>query len=369
MPSHNSKLYDNGNSGVFASALARRRSIDEVQLVNLSSDIEQNVMAGEAVNKRFRLLMEQCASDPEHVAQFYDFQSFGAEHDGEIAKQLRDGKIAAVDGTDRLSPMTFSATQFYVAGVSWVTSQSRGDPGMYLASTTADMTRAAGIDTNDDLWSLADAIDRANKESSWSVTFREFCERECALNLPESVETCLIDGPLFTQNLMTQEPGRDLLGRMVQQRRRYIGVIKGLDGSWAISRFAALSLRSQEVYILCTIQNAFTERFSSTSSSVAQTMASWLSANAESYVRCVYKPKAKSFAFECALRDVPYAIAFLRADASSQINHETPRLLQVVDADCRRRNNGAQIKSHLLSLVQRLNPQMAADLSDERVSR
>lgn len=355
--------------GVFGSALHHRRAIDEMELINLAPEVDLNISTGKALNKRFRELMEEAAENPDLPARFLEFYTAGTEHNALIADQLQRGAIAAVDGTDRLSPMIFSGTQLYVAGVSWVTSQQRGTPEMFLTSTTADLSAAAIDSKEDDLWRVAEAMDRANKEGSWATTMREYCERECAYNLHNNVETCLIDGPFFTQNMLTQAGARPLLEQMVRQDRRYIGVIKGLDSSWALSRFAALSLRPGEVYILGTIQQAFTERLARGGGGGAEIMGRWLSDNASTYVRGVFRPKGKAFAFECAIDDIEYTVALLRADASQQVNHEIPRLLQVVDAACRRSNNSNQIKQLLLSQIQRRSPDMASNLSNERDSR
>jgi hypothetical protein len=351
-------------AGIFTSALQNRRVIDEVQLTNLASELDLNVSAGDDITKRFRTKMEEAAANPDLVAAFHDFKTYGAEHEALFIDQRDRGALAAVDGTDRLSPISFPATQLYVAGVSWATTLTRSDPTMYYTSTTADLRKASSND-EDDLWKLAEEIDRATKHASWNDTIREFCERETALNLPDTVETVLIDGPIFTQNLMTQVEGRELMRRLVMdKRRRYIGVIKELKGSWALSRWAADALKPGEVYVLASIQDAFTERFESTNE-----IGEWLRQNTSTYVRSVYCPGHKSYAFECALEDLPYAVNLLRMDASPQINHETPRLLGLVDAACRRSNNSNQIRNLLISQVQQRNHSMAANLSDERNSR
>ena len=357
--------------GIFASALKSRRSITEMDLVNLAPELDLNQKSGTDLIDRFRQLMEDCDQDPDQIGGFYDFATCGAEHNEEVRQQLIDGAIGAVDGTDRLSPMSFASTQLMVSGICSVTSQRRGDPEMHLTSTTSDL---AGADLKDeecnDLWSIAEQMDEAARDGSWSTTIREYFEREVAADMPADVKTCLIDGPFFTQNLMTQQVARDhLLEPMLRDQRRYIGVIKGLDSSWSICRWAALALKKGEVYVVSTIRDAFTERLNRGGGGGAQIMAGWLERNASNFVRGVYRPNGKAFAFECALTDLPYAIALLRNDASPQINHEIPRLLQVVDQHCRSNNNAGQIKRLLLAQLQAKNTDMATQLSDERISR
>ena len=91
--------------------------------------------------------------------------------------------------------------------------------------------------------------------------------------------------------------------------------------------------------------------------------------NAPTYVRCVYRPGEKAFAFECAVEDLAYAVALLREEASKQLGHETPKLIGVVDAFCRHSRNSSQVKDRLLNQVRKTNRRMAEDLSDERISR
>lgn len=349
---------------VFESCLRNQQDIDEVRLFNMADAVAYNVAAGVDVIAQMRERMLECSSPHQ---RFLDFQTAGAEYNQLVADQLRQGAIAAVDGTDRLPAMNFATTSFYAAGVAWVTSAERGTPRIHLTSTTAQL----GLEPSDaeglDMWALSDAMEEASREGSWSTTFREYQERACARDLPSHVETCLIDGPLFTQNLMTQQHGRDLLGQLVSQERRYIGVIKGLDGSWPLCRWAAQALEQGEVYVLCSIQQAFTTRFNRDGGS--HPAAPWMGLHAPSYVRCVYRPGQKAFAFECAASDVEYAIALLREDASKQKGHEMPRLLQIVDAYCRHSRNSTQVKTRLLDQVRRHDRHMAEDLTDERNSR
>ena len=350
--------------GVFESCLDHRRDIDEIQLFNLSEEVAYNATAGLDVIAQMRRLMQDCL---EPFQRFVDFRTAGAEFNEDIRRQLERGAIAAVDGTDRLPSMAFTTTSLYAAGVAWVTSQSRGVPKIHLTSTTADLClpleQAQGLD----MWALAQSMDQATQEGSWSTTFREYMERSCAKELPDAIETCLIDGPLFTQNLMTQKAGQKLMAELIKQPRRYIGVIKGLDSSWSLCRWAAQALEPGEVYILCTIQQAFTVRQQKGGSS--DVMADWFGKHAPTYVRGVYRPGQKAFAFECAADDVEYAIALLREEASPQKGHEIPRLLQMVDAACRSSRNSSQAKERLLNQVRRHDRRMAEDLTDERDSR
>ena len=348
----------------FQSCLQNQAEVDEVSLFNLGDQVSYNVAAGQTIVQQMRQQMESCSVRHQ---QFLRFSTAGSELDEQIEAELKRGAIAAVDGTDRLSPMVFTTTSFYAAGVAWVTSQSRGTPKIHLTSTTAELGLQPAEAEGLDMWQLSDAMENAGREGSWSTTFREYQERVCARDLPGTVETCLIDGPIFTQNLMTQEAGRDLIGELVAQKRRYIGVIKGLDGSWPICRWAAQALQPDEVFVLCSIQEAFTQRFLKEGGS--HPAAPWMQKHAPTYVRCVYRPNLKAFAFECALEDLPYAIALLRQDANKQKGHETPRLLQIVDAFCRHSRNSTQAKQRLLDQVRRQDRQMAEDLSDERDSR
>lgn len=350
----------------FEISLDNQEDIDEVSLFNQADSVAYNVAAGVDVIAQMRVLMEACA---EKHQQFLDYKTAGAEHIDLIKQQLMDGAIAAVDGTDRLPAMTFTTTSIYASGVAWVTSAERGTPTITLTRTTTDEVNIQPEQVkNLDMWALSDEMEQARDEGSWSTTFREYQERKCARDLPEHVQTCFIDGPLFTQNLMTQKLGQDLLGEMVRQDRRYIGVIKGLDGSWPLCRWAAQALDEGEVYVLCTIGQAFQQRFKKEKGG-SHSAAPWMDKHAPTYVRCVYRPGEKAFAFECAVEDLTYAVALLREEASKQLGHETPRLIGVVDAFCRHSRNSSQVKDRLLNQVRKTNRRMAEDLSDERISR
>ena len=62
---------------------------------------------------------------------------------------------------------------------------------------------------------------RREEEISWVNTFREYEERELAYEWLEENDKriALIDGPVLTQNLLTQVTVRDLLEKIVGTRR------------------------------------------------------------------------------------------------------------------------------------------------------
>jgi hypothetical protein len=346
--------------GVFDSALANQRPVSETFFIDFSADqtIAQNLhQSDEAVQRRIRQFMEDANSPTQFL---FDFQTYGNDCDEEVRADLSLGAIAAIDSTDVLPVTDLMNTSFYAVGVGCITSRNRHAPEVVLTTTNTRYARPDEITANDeDLWSLCDDLDNARQtKGSWATTFREYQEREIAIDCEQ--ETVLLDGPVFTQNLITQHSGRELYFQMMQTGKRFIGVIKDLGSSWAISKWTAMSLERGEGFVLCPIQDQYQRRFRDN-----RTINQWIGSLSGQYVRVVYRPAEKAFAFECALADLSYAVSLLREDASPTINHEIPLLLETVDWHLRGSNNSQAIKHSFISEIQRNNYRMGVDITNE----
>jgi hypothetical protein len=348
------------DEGVFDSAIANQRPVPETFFLDFSTDqtISQNLhQSDEAVQRRIRQIMENARSPTRFL---FDFQAYGNDFDEEVAADLVSGEIAAIDSTDVLPVTDLMNTSFYAVGVGCITSQNRHNPEVVLTTTNTRYARPDEIAANDsDLFSLCDELDNIRQtKGSWATTFREYQERTIAIDCEQ--ETVLLDGPIFTQNLITQHSGRELYSRMMQTGKRFIGVIKDLGSSWAISKWTAMSLERGEGFVLCPIQEQYQRRFRDNIS-----INTWVSRLPGQYVRVVYRPAEKAFAFECALADLSYAVSLLRQDASPTINHEIPLLLETVDWHLRGSNNSQSIKHSFISEIQRNNYRMGVDITNE----
>jgi hypothetical protein len=349
------------DDGIFDSALANQRQVPETFFLDFSADqtIAQNLhQSDEAVQRRIRQIMENARSPNRFL---FDFQTYGNDCDEEVAADLRGGAIAAIDSTDVLPVTDLMNTSFYAIGVGCITSRNRHSPEVVLTTTTTRYATPDKIVGNDgELFSLCDELDNIRQtKGSWATTFREYQEREIAISCEE--ETVLLDGPVFTQNLITQNSGRDLYDKMMQTGKRFIGVIKDLGSSWAMSKWTAMSLERGEGFVLCPIQEQYQRRFGDNRS-----INNWVGKLPGQYVRVVYRPAEKAFAFECALADLSYAVSLLRQDASPTINHEIPLLLETVDWHLRGSNNSQVIKHSFISEIQRNNYRMGVDITEER---
>ncbi len=347
--------------GIFDSALENQRSVPETFFLDLSADqtIAQNLhQSDEAVKRRIRQFMESTNSPTQFL---FPFQTYGNDYDKEVASDLVNGRIAAIDSTDVLPITDLMNTSFYAVGVGCITSRIRHSPEFVFTTTHTSYTKPNEIADNDEnLFSLCDELDNIRQtKGSWATTFREYQEREVAIACES--QTVLLDGPIFTQNLITQHSGRELYSRMMETGKRFIGVIKDLGSSWAISRWTAMSLEREEGFVLCPIQEQYQRRFGD-----IRSIHNWIGGLSGQYVRVVYRPAEKAFAFECALEDLPYAVSLLRQDASPTINHEIPLLLETVDSHLRGSNNSQAIQHSFYTEIQRNNYRMGVDITNER---
>ncbi len=349
------------DEGVFDSALANQRPVSETFFIDFSADrtIAQNLhQSDEAVQGQVRKLMENANS----LTQFlFNFQIYGNNTDDEVKSDLSIGAIAAIDSTDVLPITDLMSTSFYAVGVGCITNRNRHAPEVVLTTTNTHYVKPDEIAEDEtNLFALCQELDKVrDTKGSWATTFREYQEREVAIKCEQ--KTVLLDGPIFTQNLITQHSGRELYSRMMQTGKRFIGVIKDLGSSWAISKWAAMSLEKGEGFVLCPIKQQYQIRFGDN-----RTINDWIGSLPGQYVRVVYRPAEKAFAFECALADLPYAVSLLRQDASPTMNHEIPLLLETVDWHLRGSNNSQAIKDSFIGEIQRNNYRMGVDITGER---
>lgn len=270
------------------------------------------------------------------------------------------GEVAAVDGTNAVPPLTGMNATIYASAVAWTTTKERSKA---THNITAAVTPIAELHDFDDLRVLAKQLNEIRLDQSWPTTFREYYERQAALECQAPI--VLIDGPIFTQNLMTQERyGQEILEDIAKSDRMFIGVIKDLRGSWAESKWAAYSLETGEVYEVGLLADEWRDRFES-----QRGVLDWAERHGKKFSRYVYRPGAKAFGFECRQSDFREALAILMANASATIGHETPLLLELVDARLRAEINGVNARNALIGPIWGAERSMAFDLSDERELR
>ena len=181
------------------------------------------------------------------------------------ADLYRRDRIAAIDGTNYISPTRLMSETVYGAGIVAVTPGSRHTPRSKATTTHA----RARVDPDDDnatvnekLKSWAGKLDRAREdEESWTSTFREYEEREMATDLLESdpVDAVLIDGPILTQNLLSQTEGRKLLKRLTASGGA-IGYIKDLSAN-ARLKAIGFALKTGETFTIHDWKTMLSDRF------------------------------------------------------------------------------------------------------------
>ena len=278
-------------------------------------------------------------------------------------------RIAAIDGTSSISPTRLVTETVYGAGVVAVSPGSHNRP-----RTKATTTRAAAeLDTAEDHLALAKKIKSWAKrlqgaredESSWTGTFREYEERELAAELLESgrMDTVLIDGPILTQNLLSQAEGRNLLKRLTE-RGQAIGFIKDLSAN-PIIKTIGLALERDETYTVPNWKELLSERFQTGQGSIAR----WVEEHAERLVRVVYKRRRRAYCVECRADRINLAFSILAHDCVGPTDHDIPLLLHVADSQVRRIFQGDQARDELIARYAWNEPNRLVELIAERELR
>ena len=281
----------------------------------------------------------------------------------------QSNQIAAVDGTDAVSTIRFASDTIYAAGVILVTHKTHHKPRAHVARTRAvHLTPAHDIGTS---WFQAiknwESYLRGarQEEHSWINTFREYEEREVAFEWLQEDDShiVLIDGPILTQNLLTQDRARELLQHVVDKGRA-IGFIKDLSANPLLSAIG-LALRSGEIFAVHNWSTILSERFGHRQQNISQ----WITDNTDNVIRVVYKVNRKAFGIECVADHLPLALAILQFDNSGTMDHDIPMLLQIADQHVRAMFNGGRARDEVIARFSAKDPNRFLALTNERSLR
>ena len=277
--------------------------------------------------------------------------------------------IAAVDGTDAVSSLKFASDTIYAAGVIRVTPQTHLCPKVHVTRTRASHLTPSenlGVTLNQAIKQWAEYLRGAREqEQSWISTFREYEEREIAHSWLQENDNhvVLIDGPLLTQNMLSQDRAHDLLQKLVTERRA-IGFIKDLSANPLVNAIG-YALYPGEVFILTEWSAILSDRFDIRQQQISK----WIENYADEVVRAVYKINRKAFAIECLTDQVPLALAILRYDNTGSLDHDIPMLLQIADKHVRTMFNGARARAEVVARFSATDPDRFLALTNERSLR
>ena len=280
-----------------------------------------------------------------------------------------NNNIGAVDGTDAVATMQFVTDTIYATGVVLVTPQTHMNPRAHVTRTQANhlapTTQLPG--------SWQQAVERwaeylrlaREQEHSWINTFREYQEREMALEWLNEADDhiVLIDGPIVTQNMLTQDSARGLL-QNIMDTERAIGFIKTLSANPLLSAIG-YALQPGEAFILSNWSNILSDRFGTRQ----QTISEWVNNNVSQLVRVIYRADHRAFGMETTAGNVPLGLAILQHDNQGPQEHDIPMLLQFADQAVRTKFNGSRARDEVIARYSLHNPSRLMSLTNERSLR
>jgi hypothetical protein len=348
-------------SGVFEMALKNQADISSSYSVQLGREIDVGGMLSfdGSTKSRVRQLMVDANSPTRFLFRLEERASRKA---AEARELLASGQVAAVDGTNALNVISLMNTSAYACAVGHVTSRKRGDPHVKIVKSSTEYEKPEVIQDlgADALASLCDQLDEIRADESWPTTFREYQERREAIDC--GAPFVFVDGPIFTQNLVTQPSGQSIYEEMAASGRCFIGVIKDLSGSWTLSKWCGYTLETGEGFVVCPVADQLKGRYKD-----AKKIQGFIEQpDINAFVRVVFRPSQKAFGFECRLADLDMAVALLMADASQTLGHELPLLLETIDAHLRAGFDGGFAADVVCGEIQRRDYRMGMDVIGER---
>jgi hypothetical protein len=263
-----------------------------------------------------------------------------------IETMHRDGHIGAVDGTDAISATEVTSRTVYAAAVISATTQTLHDPRIRMTASHHAVPQTSNTGT--DLLEFIEKLEGYATDQAWVRTFREYQERTEALRLiiENLCDIVLIDGPLYTQNLLSQPVARDsILKEMLAHPFALIGFIKNMQTA-KLLHLAGMALRPGEYWTVEKWRQLLEHRFNTS----LQSTKDWLGKQPD-WVRCVYRKNDKAFAFECHLSLIETGIALVNSSVTccESVNHEIPFLLEAVDRIVRVQTNANAKSMNLIA--------------------
>ncbi len=355
---------------IFKYVLEHAKDVTDTFDINLG-DIPQDVVTSrqqaEPHIKNVRQLMEKKVLTPDADLSSVDFglidMAKWAEVYGEPIRQaLKSGNVVAVDGTPLLQPQRFLTTQVYACAIGTLTYRDLLALKAQVVKTQADQELFQNMEAT---IRHIEETERLSSSRSWPAAFMEYKERETAYK--HHAKHVLIDGPLITQNLLTQTEGRNLYEKMlVANRKCYVGVTKDLRFADTEERYEAVALRTGELFIRNTEYNVMKERLEKDYKGAVKT---WSEDYLRDIFRGIYKPGRKAFGFQCHRDDLPSVVCLLSMDCHPQPGHEIPFLLEQVDAKIRGRYRPTETMSAIEATLARHNMDEFYDETEERMFR
>ena len=352
----------------FSSILEKSKKITDLvyedPLNYQTSDVITLFESAKIPEQKLRDFVEQHLMSPDDwqgesnniLCNLSDWSSF-AQKDYESS--LTD--LFAIDATD--SPViSVMVGQFYevvVGGISY-TMDGNLQPEIYRASAVLK-----NLSEKDE--SLAGLVEEISKQDrSWPNTFREYKEREYALTCKSN--HVIVDGPILTQNLITQKDGEKLTSDLLASNKKVVGVIKNLGASTGEERWIGRVLKEGEAFVITDCKNLLQNRNKSWANSKGKSL--WMNKVASKYCRGVYRPgndrtgKSSYFGFECRIDHLPWALAVLYNERSEIPGHEIPFLLDHIDARLDAIHDRSSVKARLEAVLMEYNPEQAFDSLD-----
>ncbi len=276
------------------------------------------------------------------------------------------GNIGAVDGTIIFPHTKFVLTQVFAVGVGVYNSAGNTDTKLTATRTVANFVQPPqGIPTIQEITTAINQTKVLTQEKSWPNTWREYRERVAAIETNEQI--IYLDGPIITQNLVTQEQGRQIMRNLHNRGKLCVGVIKDIRQSQQTLRWFSRALQQDEVFLIANVGDLLRERLEDWGSNA--NLVSFLDDVANQYVRGIYQPGKKAFGFECPVKELPKVMAMLFQDCNGVAGHEIPYILDKVDCDIRGKFRPDEAEQYLYGKLAGQYPGQTWDEMNERFMR
>ncbi len=358
------------NQQIFKQVLARAEDVTDtfdIDLGHIPQDVVESRRQAEPHIRNVRELMDArvltpCVDTSSVTNGLIDMAAWVEVHGAPMREALRTGDVVAIDGTPLLQFQRFLTSQVYACAIGSLTYRDHLALKAQVVKTQAE----PGLFQDQEATKqLIDETQRLSSSQSWPSAFMEYQERKSALS--HKAKYVIVDGPLITQNLLTQQEGRNLYTQMLGFKHKcYVGITKDLRFADAVERYEAAALRTGELFIRNTEYNVMKSRLDK---DYVGAVKRWSEDYLVDVFRGIYKPGRKAFGFQCHRDDLPAIVCLLIMDCHTQPGHEIPFLLEQVDAKLRGRYRPNETMCAVEAVLASNNIDEFYDEAEERMFR
>ena len=338
---------------MFHELLSRSKRISRYEFADNFGGIADDVVEmldNDQARKTIQEARESMEEDLSNPLRKVEFGSFSK------AKELKNGEVAAIDGTFALPMQKYSTGQAICVGIGSLSHRRPMQDSLHYWSSKVFLSEAS--DTDDFI-----AREKRGLFGTYPTAYLRYYEIQHCLEIEEPY--LFLDGPLVDESLIARPEGVQLYNKLFQSRKQTLGVMKNMVNP-IFTKFAR-ALKPGEIYVVETLEEHLNQRSAARNRYVSDRFKNSVASN---ILRGVFKPRNKAFGFEAHKDHLEDMLHIMAADCQmNNAGHEIPFLLNRIDEEVRKNFNPQILKDRIAFQMATHSEELFFEETNERSFR